>query len=434
MVACLVGFLVVVVTLLERSGQEIAVRELTIVMVGLAYIFAPALNYFVYEPEARYQMHLDPDEYFAVIGALWSVLYIGMLLPIWPVANDPPLALLTEVARVRKGLFGYVCVIIGFAASAGAMFAPDSLGFAMYLLKQLRYVGIVYLLMSRKNANTIVAILVYCVFALGAILSGLFFDLLAWSAFFLMYLAVAYRPSRTLKYATFACGIVGLLVLQSVKIEYRKTAWHDDRMSAGEKLSLFGDLIVDSISNCTSENAISALVTRVNQGWIFSRVIERVPSRVPFENGKMLLDDVRSALLPRILYPEKKAVGGRENQEKFTKYTGRRLVGETTMRVGAFSDAYINGGVPGGMLIVFVLGIAYGWLLNFFRQLAQVRPAALFWLPFVYSYAIRFSDILVILNSAFKSLILFMALMYLWSHRSEWLRLWSRQKRRHVSI
>jgi len=110
-------------------------------------------------------------------------------------------------------------------------------------------------------------------------------------------------------------------------------------------------------------------------------------------------------LLPRFLFPNKSATGGKQNQEKFTEFTGRRLIGNTTMRIGAVSDGYVNFGIIGGIATMFFLGLIFNLILYFIKRLSISNPIFILWIPLIFAYAIRMSDIQVILNYTVKATI-----------------------------
>ena len=111
-----------------------------------------------------------------------------------------------------------------------------------------------------------------------------------------------------------------------------------------------------------------------------------VPARVPFENGKELMQILEAAFLPRIIAPNKLNAGDRTI---FTKYSGLYLRKGTSMGLGSMGDGYINFGVFGGCIFMFFLGLLFSEVLNGFYKYSKYYPFLLLFTPLVFYYPIR---------------------------------------------
>jgi hypothetical protein len=91
--------------------------------------------------------------------------------------------------------------------------------------------------------------------------------------------------------------------------------------------------------------------------------MERVPAYVPYEGGARVGKVIWHVLTPRVLFPDKPEV---ENDTEVTAhYTGlgnAMLVDQsiTSISMGYLAELYVDFGISGALLAVFLLGLVYG--------------------------------------------------------------------------
>jgi hypothetical protein len=89
--------------------------------------------------------------------------------------------------------------------------------------------------------------------------------------------------------------------------------------------------------------------------------MERVPAVLPHEDGAHLGAAVRHVLTPRILFPDKQDLVSDTTITAY--YTGLNKDdknGNTSISIGYLGELYIDFGISGAVLAVFVMGLAYG--------------------------------------------------------------------------
>ena len=143
-----------------------------------------------------------------------------------------------------------------------------------------------------------------------------------------------------------------------------------------------------------------------------AKVLNQVPKHEPFSNGELFKNDIAAILLPRFIAPNKTKVGGKDNREKFTKYTGKILNKGTTIRIGIIADGYINFARSGSFIFMFLLGFFFNLVFYKFNILAYDNPNILLWLPFSFSYVVRLSDFVVLMNFFVKAILLIALLFW----------------------
>jgi hypothetical protein len=108
-----------------------------------------------------------------------------------------------------------------------------------------------------------------------------------------------------------------------------------------------------------------ALIYRISYVEYFALSLKQVPTFIPHENGKMLLDAFEHILKPRILFPDKKVI---YDSEITSKYTGTKFAGReegVSFSLGAVAEAYIDFGVVFMFIPIFFFGLFFGWTYKF---------------------------------------------------------------------
>jgi hypothetical protein len=95
---------------------------------------------------------------------------------------------------------------------------------------------------------------------------------------------------------------------------------------------------------------------------------------------------LEAAFLPRIIAPNKLKAGDRTI---FMKYSGLALLPGTSMGLSSMGDAYINFGIIGGCIFMFLLGLLFSEVLNGFYKYSRYYPFLLLFTPLVFYYPIR---------------------------------------------
>src|SRR4029077_12742263 len=125
---------------------------------------------------------------------------------------------------------------------------------------------------------------------------------------------------------------------------------------------------------------------RTNQGYNITVVMRRIPANQDFDNGNHLILTAASALVPRLIWPDKPKAGG---QESMKYYTGYNIEGWST-NVSPLGEAYGSFGPIGGILYMFGLGLFIRWVYKKVFITAQKLPLLVLWIPVLF-YQITYS-------------------------------------------
>lgn len=306
----------------------------------------------------------------------------------------------------------YLMIGIGFVSSlVSALFSTD-LAFVFYLLGGFKYIGAFMLVLGKRQMKILPLSLVFGSIIISSLGSAMFHDLITWFIFLAAIVAIKYKPGIGIK-----AGAVFLFITISVIIQITKS---DYRIALGEKgketgLETFTGAYEQSQyqnDNWIDLNALGKNNLRINQGYIVTNIMRTVPAHVPFANGAELSMILESAILPRIIAPNKLNAGDRTI---FMKYTGLQLNKQTSMGLSSVGDGYINFGVTGGCIFMFFLGLLYSEVLKAFRKYSINYPILLLFTPLVFYYPIRPDcELQTILGHLVKSCFLIFVIFLVW--------------------
>ncbi len=129
-------------------------------------------------------------------------------------------------------------------------------------------------------------------------------------------------------------------------------------------------------------------------------------------NGEELQQILEAAFLPRILAPDKLQAGDRTI---LYKYSGIALRSNTSMALSAMGDGYVNFGVLGGILFMFLLGLLYSEVLKGFNRYSKNFPILLLFTPLVFYFPIRPDcELQTALGHLVKSCFLIFVVFFVW--------------------
>lgn len=144
-----------------------------------------------------------------------------------------------------------------------------------------------------------------------------------------------------------------------------------------EKIEEFGRHLDRTIQGFDSRSAMQAFLSRLSSSQAyFSRVLVMVPLELPHEEGALTWRAIRHVLMPRVFFPEKENLGG--DSWLVRKYAGLQVAGDessTSVGLGYMAEFYIDYGVPGMFVPLFLLGVLVGLIQRLFRR---VSPSSYF--------------------------------------------------------
>ena len=401
--------------ILYKMGRGIVLLEVTAILYVLTCVIMPLIGYEYYSYNdplsklwVRY-MPVKPAIYFpytlpAVAGFCLAI----TLPPLKKQLPDEGLVLQDTVRRIRMRLLsdpykGIRIMIVGTLISLITKLLPDALNYFAILFFFGSFAGLLYVLYSTSFRYKNAVIVLFMIFIMINALQTGMFTIVAYMGITIFSFFQLGKNISILKKAFFLVATIAIfIVLQNVKMAYRKNTWN--KTFEGSRTELFSDLVLANVNKgdaLLDKKALFPLYSRTNQGYQVAMVMHRIPLIKPYDGGERLLTVFASAFVPRFLWPDKPEAGGKFNMKY---YAGFDINGWST-NIGPLGEAYGSFGSAGGIVYMILLGLFLRWA--YFRVFVLARKNALLicWLPVLF-YQITSSaetDTLQILNSIIKS-------------------------------
>ncbi len=400
--------------LLINMGETIPIIDVIIVIAAFQWIIGPYIDYHNDTDHYKYHMYVSEVKYMSYVVLGLILFKIGTLF----FSSNINLKTLEDKIRISNAnnpKLPYLLIVIGIFSPYISKIFPNSLAFVFFLISNIKYVGIIYLLFTDNKNKWIIFGVIMGITFLSSLGSGMFHDFILWSILTFTFISRQLKIRVLNKVLLFTVGVFFTISIQAVKSEYRDKAWNNYR---GNKLLLFTGLVAKqwSTGEIFTPKKETDMNSRLNQGWIISAIINNVPRNVAYADGSTIYDAVFATLIPRFLNPDKTKAGGREN---FMKFTGLKLGKSTSMGISIIGEGYANYGYWGGMFFMFVWGIFIGWFWMKINTLQNVYYTIAIWSPIMFLQVVKAeTELVVVLNHLVKSTILI--IFILWFMKKRW--------------
>ena len=375
-----------------RIDYALVILETAGIIAILQCILGPLLMYSSSFVHHKYMMYVDAETYFSFAIPAVSAFVAVLCLPV--VGNANTRVQIRDSKQLDR--LGWFLFAIALAGTVGAYIG---LGFFSYILIQFKYIAAICLFMSGNRLRWPVLLVVLLSGYLTAAQHGMFHELLIWGSFVGSFIFLRKKRSHALKIGIFASAIIAILTIQGVKAEYREA------LAEGQTPNLADSLfdVLWSLESVYEDKDFQHLaLTRLNQGWIISRIMQQVPTYEPYAEGETISTTLAASFTPRFLNANKEGAGGRTN---FTRFTGLTLARHTSMCIGTLGEAYANFGRDGGIFMMLILGCILNKLFAGFVNLGKFNGYFLLCLPLIFLQAIKSeTELIVVINHLVKSI------------------------------
>lgn len=410
-------FIYFLLDFLENLGKRIVIMDLTIIMASLTCLLMPVVFYHQYTKEfylarlwVKY-MPIPSDTYFSFMIPAVLAMVLGFRIPLRKskVNKDPKIYMDNMRAILEtKPTLGLILIAIGVISGLLDFLSPTSLNQFFYFVNHLTFVGVFYVIYSPGKYKKYIVPGVIVLMIGQSLITGMFGDMIFISACALVLILLGKRIHFKYKVFVAIVGIFLIIIIQSVKTDYRQRAWMEiGGADPAYYVQLVSERLLDP-STLLEPNRLFLGAVRMNQGWLVAQTMYKVPAKFDFAYGETIWQSIAAAIVPRFLWPDKPESGGKANLKRFW---GFDLVG-FSMNIGPFGEAYANFKVFGGIIYMFFYGLFFNYILTSLLKYAEKSPTIILWLPFLFFYAISVeTDLLTTLGSLLKGLI-FIWLMF----------------------
>lgn len=361
----------------------------------------------------NYKMKIPEEQYFAY--AIPAVLLFVLGLHLNPGNSKGEIPNQKKIAEFVKNnpSLGYQFIGVGFLSGFVANYFGSELAFVFYLLAAFKFVGLYLLIYGDKKIKPLPMALVIGSIIVSSLTSGMFHDLLTWIVYTSAVFGIKYKFKTGLKLAGVAAFIFMAATIQVLKGDFRKELGNSDGASGAETFGKVFKQRDEKEGGVLNFENLAESNVRINQGFIITNIMSTVPDKVEFSNGEELYTILEAAFLPRIIAPNKLNAGDRSI---FIKYSGLAVREGTSMGLSSLGDAYINFGVFGGCIFMFVLGFLYSQVLNYFHKQSFNYPILILFVPLIFYYPIRPDcELQTILGHLVKGCFLVYCIISIWN-------------------
>jgi hypothetical protein len=403
------------IMLLDKVGKGIILRETISFLYVLTCLIMPIIGYEYYSINNGLSrlwvsyMPIKAEVYFSYALPATSFFCFVLTLPMSKLKNNEEgvgvTALVERVKAILKSQkkVGLWIMAVGVVISFAINHLPAGLQFFATLFFFGSFAGFLYVYYTPAIKYRVVVLTLFALFIFyGALAAGMFTIVAYMTITIFSFLMLGKKTSLFKKIMIFSIGAFFLIVLQNVKLTFRKFTWQSEY--GGNKVALFSSLFWENIQKgdaLIETEAFFPIYTRGNQGRNVALVIRRMPAIKNFDGGRNLSTAFLSAFVPRLLWPDKPLAGGQYNMEY---YTGWAIRGWST-DVGPLGEAYGSFGRDGGIIYMVFLGLFIRAVYVKVFTISRNLPLLICWLPVLFFQVISSAetDSLQIFNSLVKS-------------------------------
>lgn len=417
-------FIVSVINLKEKFNYKFPIGEFMSLVFFIDNTFAFSLLYFLRGTQLHIgdfqYTQIEVDQYLPFSFLSSQAILIGYMA-ITQMSHSPWITFVTKFDTLINRNNLRTLVIIG---SFGIFLQVFELSpFFALLFTGFFNCGLIGFALYTKKPTNIYILLGLGISILSASRSGMFGNLTYFIVYYLMlYLLILSAKRKNINWIkAVAFGIFGLYclaLLQNVKTDYRARTWVFG--GQGTSQNLYNSVNTNfGTKNPLDVDFYMPLILRLNQGYIVTAAIKKVPSNEPFANGSTIFTSFIDAFVPRVINAKKEEAGGRQKIKRFTNIT---LVGETSMNLGLLGETYVNFGKSGSLLFLFFYGLFVGIFEKNILKYSIKNPVILVFFPIYFQFLVGSgSDFLMVFNGIVKSSILIFAviLIFNWQKKQD---------------
>lgn len=407
-------FVYFLLNFIDSIGKNYNILDIPILLALFQCMLMPIVVYHIYNDDTlvmalKYDMGVTAERYYGFMFPAIVMMIIGMKLPpLFQFSYQQKFLQAIQAVKfylVGKGNMGVLLIGIGVVANIMRDFIGGSMQYIAYLISMLLYVGVLYTYFSDHKQRFWYLVTGAAVISLQALRKGMFGELVYILLLAGLLMLLGKKISNVKKYGLAFVGFFAVLILQSVKADYRAIAWrgqgNQEQGNAGAFVSLIADRIAEP-GRFFDLDLMFPTVNRFNQGMIVAKVLDHVPNRAPYAEGETIFKSLAATFVPRLLWADKPMSGGHENMLRFTGF----LIEGYSMNISPMGEAYGNYGVEGGIFFMFFYGLFFSLLIVVLMNYVRKRPTLILWFPVLFLNSIQMeTDILMCLNSLIKNMI-----------------------------
>ncbi|MFD2932687.1 hypothetical protein [Spirosoma flavum] len=369
-------------TFIASIGETIALLECISFIASLEVLLVPAVTYWIFPAS----MPIESFIYFSYALPAYLAFYAGINWFINRQSERPHVSYIQAVTTYLQGKqsSSTVLLIIGLLGFIVKVFIPAAPNIVGALPAYCLFVSVFYACYSRSTYRFIRISIAASVLLAYTVWTGMFGDLFFWIMLVTIFIAAGRPDTLTIRLKTIVTifAFTFLLLIQSIKGEYRYNTWGHQQTERNSNAQLMGELLADRLSNpeklLNVDHAFLSFV-RFNQGIMIGSAMAKVPMHEAYANGDVMLSLIYP-FVPRLLWSNKPQTGGYENIRRFTTLPQYE---NTSINLSPLGEGYVNFGY-GGVFFALFYGLLLSGIFQYILHLAKNIPSIILWLPMLY--------------------------------------------------
>lgn len=416
----LLSFIAILISIYQFSllfmtiGHIIPTRHLLGSFMCIQFFIGPTFAYNGLDQYQyfKYQMRIPELDYFFYVMPAVIFFIIGLHINAGKYKGEIVDQKGIEAYVQKNPMVPYFFIVVGFLASVISGFFASELAFVFYLFGSFKFIGLFLLILGTKKIKIGAMAIVVGSIISSSLGSGMFHDLLTWIVYGAAVFGIKYKFGFNIKLIGLSVFVALALIIQLLKGGYRSEIGKGGEEGGVSTLTNVYEKENENKQGVFNFNSVANANTRINQGFIITNIMKTVPDIEPFANGSEMYQILEAAIMPRILDPDKLNAGDRTI---FRKYSRIPIQQGTSMGLSSVGDAYVNWGIFGGVIFMFLLGVLYSEVLNLFYKHSFIYPILILFVPLVFYYPIRPDcELQTILGHLVKSCFLIFAIIQVW--------------------
>jgi hypothetical protein len=395
--------------LLTSIGHKIAILEIIAFVAALELLLVPTITYWV-SPTV---MPVESADYLTYTLLAYVTFYIGLT---WTWSEQQrhhqEYILAVKSYLQDKGIVAVILLLVGLAGYTVKTMFPEAPTIIGTLPSYCLFISVFYAYYANSPLKEIILLVVSGALLSYTVREGMFGDLFFWLTLMLLFFAAGQQKPLSPQLKSVAVLVVCtlLLIIQSVKGEYRRNTWGYQRGERSSNPALLGELLIDRLAHPERIWNLPHLylsLARFNQGRMIGSAMAKVPTHEAYAKGEVLLSFLYP-FVPRMLWPGKPQTGGYENIRRFTSLPQSQ---NTSINLSPVGEGYVNFGY-GGILFSGLYGLLLSGIFQAVFRAAEQVPSVILWLPVLFISCLTMeTDLLSTWGSLINNLI-FIALLY----------------------
>lgn len=183
---------IIALRFISQLGKSLPILELMLFIAAAQWIIGPLIEYSAPSLHYKYFMYVDKQRYMSYVVPAFGAFALAVLLGIRSL-KDSTIPL--DRLKYFKD-YGVTIFLIGVFFDLIGSSLPPSLAFFAFIISNFKFAGAIILFFSddQRLKPIFYASLVFLLFR--AIQSTMFHDFILWTAFFYMFWALQFKPSR----------------------------------------------------------------------------------------------------------------------------------------------------------------------------------------------------------------------------------------------